>query len=86
MQAARNDDGTYRVIASRALPGTPVGPFRYFGARPDDPNDIYPHEHHRELRGLRVFAAWLNHDDSRSINSLDTILDRRRTPRSSGIT
>ena len=76
MQAARNDDGTYRVIASRALPGTPVGPFRYFSTRPDDPNDIYPHEHHRELRGLRVFAAWLNHDDSRSINSLDTILDR----------
>ena len=69
MQAARNDDGTYRVIASRALPGTPVGPFRYFGTRPDDPNDIYPHEHRRELRGLRVFAAWLNHDDSRSVDA-----------------
>jgi hypothetical protein len=76
MEAARNDNGTYRVIASRALPGTPVGPFRYFSTRPDDPNDLYPHQHHRELRGLRVFAAWLNHDDSRSINSLDTILDR----------
>jgi hypothetical protein len=76
MQAARNEDGTYRVIASRALPGQPVGPFRYFATRPDDPNDIYPHEHRRELRGLRVFAAWLNHDDSRSINSLDTIVER----------
>src|SRR6185436_18116122 len=26
----------------------------------------------RELRGMRVFAAWLNHDDARSINSIDT--------------
>ena len=38
----------------------------YFGTRPDDPNDIYPHEHRRELRANRVFCAWLNHDDSRA--------------------
>lgn len=74
-QGARRADGTFRVIASRALPGTPVGPFKYFGTRADDPNDIFPHEHRRELRGLRAFAAWLNHDDSRSINSLDTLVD-----------
>jgi hypothetical protein len=46
-----------------------MGPFLYRGVRSDDPNDIFPHENRRELRGLRVFAAWLNHDDSRSINS-----------------
>lgn len=74
-QAARRPDGRYRVIASRALPGRPLGPFKYFGTRPDDPNDIFPHEHHRELRGLRAFAAWLNHDDSRSINTLDTLVE-----------
>ncbi len=73
-KGARRADGTYRVIASRALPGTPVGPFKYFGTRGDDPNDIFPHEHRRELRGLRAFSAWLNHDDSRSINSLDTLV------------
>lgn len=73
-KAARNADGSYRVVASKALAGTPVGHFRYYGTRPDDPNDIYPHEHRRELRGLSVFAAWLNHDDSRSINTLDTLL------------
>ncbi|MGE3188773.1 MAG: hypothetical protein AB7N90_03755 [Vicinamibacterales bacterium] len=72
---ARRADGRYRVIASRALAGRPLGPFRYHGTRPDDPNDIFPHEHRRELRGLRASAAWLNHDDSRSINSLDTLVD-----------
>jgi hypothetical protein len=75
-RGAHNDDDTFRVIASKALAGKPVGPYRYYGTRPDDPNDIHPHEHHRELRGLRVFSAWLNHDDSRSINSLDTIVER----------
>lgn len=76
-RGARQADGSFRVIASKALEGKPVGPFRYYGTRPDDPNDIYPHEHRRELRGLRAFSAWLNHDDSRSINSLDTIVERR---------
>ena len=70
----RNADGSYRVLASKALGGTPVGPFRYYGTRPDDPNDIFPHEHRRELRGLSVLAAWLNHDDSRAINTLDTLV------------
>ncbi len=74
-KAARKDDGTYRIVASKALPGRPLGPFRYHGTRPDDPNDIYDHEHRRELRGLRVLAAWLNHDDSRSINTLDTLVE-----------
>ena len=73
-KAARHPDGSYRVLASKALPGRPVGPFRYYGTRPDDPNDIFPHEHRRELRGLSVLAAWLNHDDSRSINTLDTVV------------
>ena len=72
--AARQPDGSYRVLASRNLPGTVLGPFRYYGTRPDDPNDIHPHEHRRELRGLSVFSAWLNHDEVRSSNSLDTLV------------
>ena len=72
--AAEEPDGSYRVLASKALPGKPVGPFLYEGTRPDDPNDVVPHEHRRELRGLRVFAAWTNHVDSKSINSLDMLV------------
>jgi hypothetical protein len=73
-KVARQPDGSYRALASKALPGKPLGKFRYHGTRPDDPNDIFPHEHRRELRGLRVFAAWLNHDDSRSINTFDSLV------------
>jgi len=68
----RTANGSIRALASRYVPGRVVGQFRYTGMRPDDANDIYPHERRRELRGLRVFAAWLNHDDARSINSIDT--------------
>ncbi|MBI4455810.1 MAG: hypothetical protein HY644_07925 [Acidobacteria bacterium] len=64
-------DGTIPVSASRGISGKELGPFKYWGARSDDPNDIFPHEDRRELRGLRIFAAWLNHDDARSINTDD---------------
>ena len=72
--AAQEADGSYRVIASKAVAGRPVGPFLYVDTRPDDPNDVVPHEHRRELRGLRVFSAWTNHVDSKAINSLDTLV------------
>ncbi|MBI4477740.1 MAG: hypothetical protein HY654_11235, partial [Acidobacteria bacterium] len=68
-------DGSYRAVASKAIPGKPLGPFLYAGTRPDDPNDLFPHEHRRELRGLRVFAAWVNHTDARGPNSLDVLID-----------
>ncbi len=75
-QAARLPNGRYRALASRFASGRPLGNFRYYGTRPDDPNDIVPHEHRRELRGARVFGAWLNHDDSRGVNSLDMLETR----------
>jgi len=71
-KVARLPDGRVRAVASRAVPGKVVGPRKHFGTRPDDPNDVIPHEHRRELRGYRVFCAWLNHDDSRGINALDS--------------
>jgi hypothetical protein len=63
--------GRIRAIASLAVPGEVLGPFKFVGTRPDDPNDVIPHEDRRELRGYRLFCAWLNHDDSRAINTLD---------------
>jgi hypothetical protein len=67
----REPDGRYRSLASRLLPGRPLGPFEYQGRRHDDPEDLIPHEHRRELRGLWVMAAWTNHVDVRGPNSLD---------------
>ena len=75
-RSARQPNGRYRALASRFAEGRPLGNFRYYGTRPDDPNDIVPHEHRRELRAARVFGAWLNHDDSRGVNSLDMLESR----------
>jgi hypothetical protein len=73
-RVARKSDGTYRVVAGRLLPGKVLGNFRYQGTRPDDPNDLVPHEHRRELRALRVFGAWINLTDLKSRNTLDTLV------------
>ena len=72
----RLDDGRVRVTASRYLTGRPIGPFRYHGTRSDDPNDVIPHENRRELRGLRLFAAWTNHDDTRAHNTQDSWVEQ----------
>jgi hypothetical protein len=76
----RDAHNNYRAIASRYLVGKPVGPRRYHGTRRDDPNDTVPHEHRRDLRGFRVFCAWVNHDDSRAINSLDMVANEGGIP------
>jgi hypothetical protein len=67
----RSERGEWRALASRLLSGKPVGPFDYKGRRKDDPNDHVNHEDRRELRGLRMFSAWLNHYDTKQLNSLD---------------
>src|SRR5262245_36300455 len=71
---ARSADGTYRVVAGRLLPGKIIGNFRFEGTRPDDPNDLVPHEYRRELRALRVFGAWTNLTDLKSGNTLDSLV------------
>jgi hypothetical protein len=62
---------------ARRFRGKPIGRIRFYGTRPDDPNDIVEHEHRRELRGYGVFAAWLNHVDAKAINSLDTLVTEK---------
>jgi hypothetical protein len=63
---------TFRATASRWLPGKALGPFAYEGRHKDDPSDVIPHEHRRDLRGARVISAWLNHFDSREQNTMIT--------------
>ena len=74
-KVAQDDQGRFRAIASRFLEGKFLGEFRYYGTRSDDFNDIVAHEHRRDLRGLFVFAAWLNHNDSRAINNMDLLVE-----------
>jgi len=70
----KNSEGRYRALASRWIAGKPVGPFTFDGTRSDDPNDIVPHEFRRELRGMAVFASWLNDTDAKAINTLDSLV------------
>jgi hypothetical protein len=65
----------YRAVATR-MPASWegfLGPYQVFGTRLDDPNDTVPHEHRRELRGLFVFSAWLNHAKVGAVNTLDVL-------------
>lgn len=64
-------DGKIRAMASKYIDGRPIGPFFFKGTRKDDPNDFIPHEHRRELRGMRVIFAWLGHYDTNASNFLD---------------
>ena len=73
-QVARRSDGQYRALASLFVEGELLGPWLYSGTRSDDPNDIYPHQQRRDLRGLHVFAASLNHYDATALNTLDTVV------------
>ena len=76
LKVPRDRQGRYRAVASLHIPGTVMGPFRWYGTRTDDPNDLVPHEHRRDLRALHVFSAWIDHDDSRAINNLDSLVDQ----------
>jgi hypothetical protein len=69
-----NDD-EWLAVSSKFISGEPVGPFDYRVKRKDDPNDTVDHWHRRELRGLYVFAAWLNHFDVKQQNTLDMYVE-----------
>jgi hypothetical protein len=76
----RRPDGTIRALASKFLEGIPKGPTTWEGVREDDPNDVIPHEHRRELRGLYVVAAWLSHVDTKQGNTMDMFIVHPSSP------
>jgi hypothetical protein len=63
-------DGRLRASTSLFLSGKPIGPFTYQGTYGEDPNDVIPHQDRRELRGMRLLAAWTQHFDAREQNTL----------------
>lgn len=75
LRVHKGRDGRYRATASMSLPGKAIGPYRYYGTRKDDPNDTALHEHRRDLRGMHLACALVDHDDSRSINTADVVED-----------
>ncbi|MBW1878426.1 MAG: hypothetical protein JRJ84_08700, partial [Deltaproteobacteria bacterium] len=74
-EAPHMSDGSYRASASLFLDGRPMGGFLAEGKRRDDANDLVPHQHRRELRGLKVFAAWLGHTDMKDDNTLSMYVE-----------
>ena len=74
-RATRATDGRLRVSLSRYIEGEPIGGWQFAGVREDDPNDVVPHEHRRDVRGMVVLSAWLNHIDSRAENNLDSWIE-----------
>lgn len=73
-QMYRTPEGKFRVLASRYLPGKPIGPYAREGRRPDDPNDRIDHENRRSVRGQVPLFAWINHTDLQEDNTLDVFV------------
>ena len=77
-QVARTGPGRYRAVAIHASPDHVtgvLGPYQMFATRSDDPNDIVPHEHRRDLRGLFVIASWINLATVRAVSTMDLLID-----------
>lgn len=74
IQLNPTESGRLRAMFSRSVSGEPVGPFRFRGTRPGDPNDDIPHQRRRSLRGLWVFFAWINNTDARFQNTMDAFV------------
>jgi len=76
----RTPEGRVRALASKFVPGEPVGPYSPDGRRRDDPNDRVRHEHRRDLRGQFVFFAWLANTDLNPSNRLDMWVEDPHRP------
>jgi hypothetical protein len=69
-QAGVAPDGRLRFSLSRFVEGQPISPWTYEGVWQDDRNDVFPHEHRRDVRAMYVLSSWLSHIDSRQENTM----------------
>ena len=76
----RDPQRGYRAVATKVPGGRLIGPYQMYGTRSDDPNDIVPHEHRRDLRGLRVISAWMDYNWVRAMNTLDVVVEENGVP------
>jgi hypothetical protein len=67
-------EGRARAIFSRFIDGKILGPFPFEGVAEGDPNDRLAHERRRSVRGMWIFAAWLDNIDVRPLNTLDAFV------------
>jgi len=79
-QVDRRPDGQYRGFVSKYIDGVPIGGIEPAGVRKDDPNDVIPHEHRRELRALGLVYGWLQATDHKVDNSLDMYVEDPEVP------
>ncbi len=73
-------NGLVRLSASAWIPGYSIGAYRFVGTRDDDPNDVVNHEDRRELRGMRLLAAWIDRHDAREGNTFDSWMADNKDP------
>lgn len=66
------EDGKLRASAIKFLEGDIKGPFGFRDRRRNDPQDLIPHEHRREIRALKIFSSWINNYDVRRSNTMQT--------------
>lgn len=74
------EDGKFRACALKTPKGEDKGPFNFQGRRKNDPQDIWPHQHRRELRAVRVFASWLNDFSVRDSNTRSFLVKENAKP------
>jgi len=73
-EVARDPERGYRAVATRAPRTSILGNYQFYGTRSDDINDVVPHEHRRDLRGMWVLNAWVNNYGFTPANTLEAVV------------